>query len=183
MKKYLSILLILSFSSVAQAFNKEDIIHNLKNINNITFDFENETTNEIISDTLEFRFSANAGFNSGNNQVIDVIPGQTLVIRSKIDSTKQAIFEVPQRNPLSELNVNLREVALYEFDSDYEYLKEGVWIAYDAPVSLLLSKDSNLIVRKVATDIGFASEAFQLYSSDVNNTTPIWLLYILKLSG
>ena len=146
-----------------------DPVIDLSDLINITFDFENETTNEIIPDTLEFRISSSAGFNSGSNQVIDVIPGQTLVIRSKIDSNNQQIFEVPQRNPLSELNVNLSEVALYEFDSEYEYLKEGVWVTYDAPVDFLLSKGSNLIVRKVSTEIGFASETFQLYSSDVNN--------------
>ena len=84
MKKFLLILLFISFNNLALGSIKENIINNLNNINNLSFNFEQningktETGNCII----EYPKKIFCKYNKSNNKIL-VSNGKSLVIKTK----------------------------------------------------------------------------------------------------
>ena len=82
MKKYLFILFIL-FTSETLAETKKKIIQNLKNINNISFDFEQNINDKIEygSCIVEYEKKIYCNYTSKNNKIL-VSNGKSLVIKT-----------------------------------------------------------------------------------------------------
>ena len=71
MKKYLYILFVIFFASETSANIKENIILNLKNIENINFDFEQNINGKIEKGncTIEYPKKIYCKYNLGNQKI------------------------------------------------------------------------------------------------------------------
>ena len=97
MKKYLFILFVL-FTSETLAETKKKIIQNLKNINNISFDFEQNINDKIEygSCIVEYEKKIYCNYTSNNNKIL-VSNGKSLVIK-----TNTSFYLYPlKRTPLN----------------------------------------------------------------------------------
>ncbi len=145
MKKYLSILLILSFSSVAQAFNKEDIIHNLKNINNITFDFEQNINGKIERGNCILKYPKKifCKYNLSNQKIL-VSNGKSLVIK-----TKNSYYFYKLKN--TPLNFILdKNFLINKINNSQKRIVENKFVNYsfienDNEINIFFDKKNNLI--------------------------------------
>ena len=84
MKKILIILIIIILHNFAHASPKENIIKNLKNINNLSFDFEQNVNGKIENGNciIEYPKKIFCNYNNLNNKLL-VSNGKSLVIKTK----------------------------------------------------------------------------------------------------
>ena len=84
MKKILFIFFFVSFNNFAFGSAKESVINNLKNINNLSFNFEQNINGKIETGncTIEYPKKIFCHYNSSDNKVL-VSNGKSLVIKSK----------------------------------------------------------------------------------------------------
>tara|TARA_B100001063_G_C16686762_1_gene514777 strand:- start:338 stop:886 length:549 start_codon:yes stop_codon:yes gene_type:complete len=83
MKKYIFFLLLIFKASQASASIKENIIYNLENINNLTFNFEQNINNKIENGacTIEYPKKIFCKYNTHNDKIL-VSNGKSLVIKT-----------------------------------------------------------------------------------------------------
>ena len=83
MKKYNLILILIFITSEALASNKKEIINNLKNTNNLSFNFEQNINGEIENGkcTIQYPKKIYCKYNSDNKKIL-VSNGRSLVIKT-----------------------------------------------------------------------------------------------------
>ena len=83
-KKYLSILFLILLINTASAGIKENIIKNLKNTNNISFNFEQNVNGKVENGKciIEYPKKIYCNYNLSNEKIL-VSNGKTLVIKTK----------------------------------------------------------------------------------------------------
>ena len=88
MKKYYLLISLFIFSTATNASIKENIINNLKDINNITFKFEQNTSGKIENGTCTIKYSKKIFCKYENqNKKILVSNGKSLVIKNRNSGT------------------------------------------------------------------------------------------------
>ena len=87
MKKFFIIFLIININNFAQGSLKENIINNLQNINNLSFDFEQNVNGKIENGNCIIEYPKKIFCNYDNlNDKILVSNGKSLVIKTKSGS-------------------------------------------------------------------------------------------------
>ena len=96
MKKYLYILFIIFLTSKTSANIKENIILNLKNIENINFDFEQNINGKIEKGncTIEYPKKIYCKYNLGNQKIL-VSDGKSLIIKTTASYYKYSLNKTP----------------------------------------------------------------------------------------
>ena len=96
MKKYLYILFIIFLTSKTSANIKENIILNLKNIENINFDFEQNINGKIEKGncTIEYPKKIYCKYNLGNQKIL-VSDGKTLIVKTTASYYRYSLNKTP----------------------------------------------------------------------------------------
>ena len=96
MKKYILVTLILFLSSKASASLKESIILNLKNINNINFNFEQNINGKIENGNCTIRYPKKifCKYNLSNQKIL-VSDGKWLIIKTTASYYKYPLDKTP----------------------------------------------------------------------------------------
>ena len=96
MKKYIYILLAIFLASKTSANIKENIILNLKNIENINFDFEQNINGKIEKGncTIEYPKKIYCKYNLGNQKIL-VSDGKSLIIKTTASYYKYTLDKTP----------------------------------------------------------------------------------------
>ena len=96
MKKYLYILFIIFLTSKTSANIKENIILNLKNIENINFNFEQNINGKIENGncTIQYPKKIFCKYNLGNQKVL-VSDGKSLIIKTTASYYKYSLEKTP----------------------------------------------------------------------------------------
>ena len=99
MKKVLLIFLLLNFNNVALSSIKENIINNLINTNNFSFNFEQSINGKVETGNciIEYPKKIFCKYNESNNKIL-VSNGKSLVIKTKSGSYYQYAIK---RTPLN----------------------------------------------------------------------------------
>ena len=134
MQKYLQILFLLFFATNSNAKNKEKIINNLKNLNNINFEFEQNINKKIEKGncTIQYPKKIFCKYTSSNDKIL-VSNGKSLVIKTKASYYLYPLEKTPlnyilDKNFLINKIYNLEEKSIDEtfinyliIDNDYEF--------------------------------------------------------------
>ena len=98
MKKIVLLISFLLFVTKAYSSQKERIIENLKNLENLSFKFEQNINGKIENGkcTIEYPKKINCSYNSTNNKIM-VSNGKSLVIKTK---TSYYIYPI-EKTPLN----------------------------------------------------------------------------------
>ena len=118
MFKYLSLLFLCFLTTNSTADNKEDIISNLKNTNNISFEFEQNINQKIEKGNCIVQYPKKifCEYVGSNNKVL-VSNGKSLVIKTKTSYYRYPLEKTPlnyilDKNFLIKKIYNLRENVL-----------------------------------------------------------------------
>ena len=96
MKKHILILLIIFIDPKAPAAVKENIIENLKNIENVNFNFEQNINGKIENGncTIQYPKKIFCKYNLGNQKIL-VSNGKSLIIKTTASYYKYPLNETP----------------------------------------------------------------------------------------
>ena len=96
MIKYLYIFFIFFFYTNSNANNKENIINNLRNINNFNFDFEQNINTKIEKGNciIEYPKKIYCEYEGGNNKIL-VSNGKSLVIKTLVGYSRYSLDKTP----------------------------------------------------------------------------------------
>ena len=96
MKKYLYILFVIFLASKTSANIKENIILNLKNIENVNFDFEQNINGKIEKGncTIKYPKKIYCKYNLGNQKIL-VSDGKSLVVKTTVSYYKYTLDKTP----------------------------------------------------------------------------------------
>tara|TARA_A100001035_G_C27721290_1_gene472084 strand:- start:552 stop:1103 length:552 start_codon:yes stop_codon:yes gene_type:complete len=111
MKKILIILIIIILHNFAHASPKENIIKNLKNINNLSFDFEQNVNGKIENGNciIEYPKKIFCNYNNLNNKLL-VSNGKSLVIKTKGGSYYRYSIKKTPLNYILDKNFLINEI-------------------------------------------------------------------------
>ena len=111
MKKILIFFLIINFKSVAQGLINEKIISNLKNINNLSFEFEQNINGKIESGNciIEYPKKIFCDYDNLNNKIL-VSNGKSLVIKTKSGSYYRYSIKRTPLNYILDKNFLINEI-------------------------------------------------------------------------
>ena len=111
MKKILIFFLIINFKSVAQGLINEKIISNLKNINNLSFEFEQNINGKIESGNciIEYPKKIFCNYDNLNNKIL-VSNGKSLVIKTKSGSYYRYSIKRTPLNYILDKNFLINEI-------------------------------------------------------------------------
>ena len=96
MKKYIYILLVIFLASKTSANIKENIVLNLKNIENVNFNFEQNINGKIENGncTIQYPKKIFCKYNLGNQKIL-VSDGKTLIIKTTASYYKYSLDKTP----------------------------------------------------------------------------------------
>ena len=96
MKKYLYILFVIFLASKTSANIKENIILNLKSIENVNFDFEQNINGKIEKGncTIKYPKKIYCKYNLGNQKIL-VSDGKSLVVKTTVSYYKYTLDKTP----------------------------------------------------------------------------------------
>ena len=96
MKKYIYILLVIFLASKTSANIKENIVFNLKNIENVNFNFEQNINGKIENGncTIQYPKKIFCKYNLGNQKIL-VSDGKTLIIKTTASYYKYSLDKTP----------------------------------------------------------------------------------------
>ncbi len=96
MKKYIFILIVILLASNTSANIKENIVLNLKNIENINFNFEQNINGKIENGNCTIRYPKQifCKYNLGNQKVI-VSDGKSLIVKTTASYYKYSLDKTP----------------------------------------------------------------------------------------
>ena len=111
MKKILIFFLIINFKSVAQGLINEKIINNLKNINNLSFEFEQNINGKIESGNciIEYPKKIFCDYDNLNNKIL-VSNGKSLVIKTQSGSYYRYSIKKTPLNYILDKNFLINEI-------------------------------------------------------------------------
>ena len=110
MKKYILILFIILVTTKTLSENKENIIQNLKETNNISFNFEQNINGKIENGrcVIEYPKKIFCAYKSGNKKIL-VSNGKTLVIKTNVSYYLYPLKKTPL-NLILDKNYLLRKI-------------------------------------------------------------------------
>ena len=110
MKKYILILFIIIVTTKALSEDKENIIQNLKETNNISFNFEQNINGKIENGrcVIEYPKKIFCAYKSGNKKIL-VSNGKTLVIKTNVSYYLYPLKKTPL-NLILDKNYLLRKI-------------------------------------------------------------------------
>ena len=96
MKKYIYILLVIFLASKTSANIKENIVFNLKNIENVNFNFEQNINGKIENGncTIQYPKKIFCKYNLGNQKIL-VSDGKSLIIKTTASYYKYSLNKTP----------------------------------------------------------------------------------------
>ena len=96
MKKYIYILLVIFLASKTSANIKENIVLNLKNIENVNFNFEQNINGKIENGncTIQYPKKIFCKYNLGNQKIL-VSDGKSLIIKTTASYYKYSLDKTP----------------------------------------------------------------------------------------
>ena len=96
MKKYIYILLVIFLASKTSANIKENIVLNLKNVENVNFNFEQNINGKIENGncTIQYPKKIFCKYNLGNQKIL-VSDGKTLIIKTTASYYKYSLDKTP----------------------------------------------------------------------------------------
>ena len=96
MKKYIYILLVIFLASKTSANIKESIVLNLKNVENVNFNFEQNINGKIENGncTIQYPKKMFCKYNLGNQKVL-VSDGKSLIIKTTASYYKYSLEKTP----------------------------------------------------------------------------------------
>ena len=167
MKKILLVFLFINFNNYALSSVKENIINNLKNTNNLSFNFEQNINGKIETGKciLEYPKKIFCKYNESNNKVL-ISNGKSLVIKTKSGSYYRYSIKSTPLNYILDKNFLIEEI---------KSLKER--IIDDKFINFTIFKDENEI------NIFFDIDSFNLIgwqTLDVYQNLNITFLSSLK---
>ena len=111
MKKILLILLFINFNNDALGTVKENVINNLKNTNNFSFNFEQNINGKIEKGycIIEYPKKIFCKYDKANNKVL-VSNGKSLVIKTKSGSYYRYSIESTPLNYILDKNFLIKEI-------------------------------------------------------------------------
>ena len=132
MKKVLIFFFVISFNNFAQGLVNENIISNLHNINNLSFEFEQNINGKIENGNcvIEYPKKIFCNYNNSNNKIL-VSNGKSLVIKTQSGSYyRYSIKRTPlnyilDKNFLIDEIQNLKGRVIDDKFINFKILKEG----------------------------------------------------------
>ena len=111
MKKIFIFFLIINFKSVAQGIVNEKIINNLHNIDNLSFEFEQNINGKIESGNciIEYPKKIFCSYDNLNNKIL-VSNGKSLVIKTKSGSYYRYSIKSTPLNYILDKNFLIKEI-------------------------------------------------------------------------
>ena len=111
MKKILIFFLIINFKNVAQGLVNDKIINNLQNINNLSFEFEQNINGKIESGNciIEYPKKIFCDYDNLNNKIL-VSNGKSLVIKTKSGSYYRYSIKRTPLNYILDKNFLINEI-------------------------------------------------------------------------
>ena len=96
MKKYIYIILVIFLTSKASANIKENIVLNLKNIENVNFNFEQNINGKVENGncTIQYPKKIFCKYNLGNQKIL-VSNGKSLIIKTTASYYKYSLDKTP----------------------------------------------------------------------------------------
>ena len=115
MKKILLIFLLINFNNVALSSIKKNIINNLINTKNLSFNFEQNTNGKIETGNciIEYPKKIWCKYNKNNNKIL-VSNGKSLVIKTKNGSYYRYAIESTPLNYILDKNFLINEIKKLE---------------------------------------------------------------------
>ena len=169
MKKILIFFLIINFKSVAQGLVNEKIIGNLQNIDNLSFEFEQNINGKIENGNciIEYPKKIFCNYDNFNNKIL-VSNGKSLVIKTKSGSYYRYLIKNTPLNYILDKNFLIKEI---------ENLKGR--IIDDKFINFKIFKDDNQI------NIFFDNVNYNLIgwqTLDIYQNLSITYIYSLKIN-
>ena len=111
MKKVLIFFLIINFNSFAQGFVNEKIVSNLRNINNLSFEFEQNINGKIENGNciIEYPKKIFCNYDNLNNKIL-VSNGKSLVIKTQSGSYYRYPIKRTPLNYILDKNFLINEI-------------------------------------------------------------------------
>ena len=111
MKKVILVFILVNLNNVTFGSIKENIINNLKNINNLNFNFEQNINGKIEKGncTIEYPKKIFCKYNNANNKIL-VSNGKSVVIKTKSGSYYRYKIETTPLNFIIDKNFLIEEI-------------------------------------------------------------------------
>ena len=154
MKKFFFIILIFSFCSQSFSSNKENIIQNLKDIQNIKFDFEqniNGKTEQGIC-VIEYPLKINCKYNTANKKIL-ISNGKSLVIKNNAGSYYLYPIDKTVLNYILDKNFIISEIKNAKERVIDDKFINYTFSANDNEIDIFFNKDNHKLVGWQTTDI------------------------------
>ena len=153
MLKYFFILFFLIFTAHSNASNKNKIIENLKNTNNLDFNFEQNVNGKIENGncTIEYPKKIFCGYAKSSNKIL-VSNGKSLIIKTLTSYYRYPLNKTPL-NFILDKNFLINKVKVLE-----ERIVDGSLINYtikenDIEINIFFDKETHDLIGWQNTDI------------------------------
>ena len=168
MKKYSLILIFIFITSEALASNKEEIINNLRNTNNLSFNFEQNINGEVENGkcTIQYPKKIYCEYNLDNKKIL-VSNGRSLVIKTSKSYYLYPLNKTPL-NFILDKDFLLNKINyLNERDVDNKYINYN-FFENDNEINIFFDKKSHNLIGWQMLDIFQNQNITYLYSITKN---------------
>ena len=167
MSRFLLLIFLFSLSNQVYAKNKGEIINNLKNTSNLTFDFEQNINGEIELGNCTIQYPKKMFCEYDKKNKVMVSNGKSLVIKSKSSYYRYALNKTPL-NFILDKNFLLKKIS----ESNEEIINNSL-------IKFTIKENGQQL------DIFFDIKNYELIgwqTKDIYQNTTVTLLYSIKLN-
>ena len=167
MLRFLLLIFLFNLSNQVYAKNKGEIINNLKNTSNLTFDFEQNINGKIELGNCTIQYPKKIFCEYDKKNKVMVSNGKSLVIKSNLSYYRYALNKTPL-NFILDKNFLLKKI-----------LELNEEIINDSLIKFTIKQNNQLI------DIFFDINNFELIgwqTKDIYQNTAVTLLYSIKIN-
>ena len=167
MLRFLLLIFLFSLSNQVYANNKGEIINNLKNTSNLTFDFEQNINGKIELGNCTIQYPKKMFCEYDKKNKVMVSNGKSLVIKSKSSYYRYALDKTPL-NFILDKNFLLKKIS----ESNEEIINNSL-------IKFTIKENSQQL------DIFFDIKNYELIgwqTKDIYQNTTVTLLYSIKLN-
>ena len=167
MLRFLLLIFLFSLSNQVYANNKGEIINNLKNTSNLTFDFEQNINGKIELGNCTIQYPKKMFCEYDKKNKVMVSNGKSLIIKSKSSYYRYALDKTPL-NFILDKNFLLKKIS----ESNEEIINNSL-------IKFTIKENSQQL------DIFFDIKNYELIgwqTKDIYQNTTVTLLYSIKLN-
>ncbi|WP_440915181.1 LolA family protein [Candidatus Pelagibacter sp.] len=167
MIRFLLLIFLFSLSNQVYANNKGEIINNLKNTSNLTFDFEQNINGKIELGNCTIQYPKKMFCEYDKKNKVMVSNGKSLIIKSKSSYYRYALDKTPL-NFILDKNFLLKKIS----ESNEEIINNSL-------IKFTIKENSQQL------DIFFDIKNYELIgwqTKDIYQNTTVTLLYSIKLN-